>query len=226
MGWRIIVVILLFALTPISQAGSLYGGFGLYAGKSYFNLDNLNNSLTRNGYPKAREDLTTLGFDAYLILRNRVVLGIEYGHYGSSAIGVGGSHSVSGMKLMVYIGYSLIEKEKWRLRPEIGIGGTDLNFTFTTAENGIDFDDVISFPFRSVRIGIGPRNILIGLAYDRYLFQYKPGQFVNVGIKVNYSFGEDSEIWDGDFVSIENGPKIHIEGLSISVVVGISGRLE
>jgi hypothetical protein len=41
--------ILVVALAPPVQAGDLTGGLGLYAGKSYFDLHNLNTDLARFG---------------------------------------------------------------------------------------------------------------------------------------------------------------------------------
>ena len=217
--------ILVIAIVVPAQGGHLTGGFGLYAGKGYFDLDNLNSDLARFGYAGACEDPLTFGFDSYLIFGSGILLGLDYGHYSASAVGSGGSNSVTGVKLVLYSGYSLYESEKWRLRPEIGIGFNNFDITLTSVQDGIEFDDVLEDPFRSASVGLNQAILRIGLDMDRELIRIASRGSLFIGFEGGYDFPIGSTDWDGVFVSFQNGPGISIGGFNAKFTIGVTGIL-
>jgi hypothetical protein len=221
-----IAAALLIAMMLPARAGELAGGFGLYIGKSYFNFDDLNTRLSKYGYAKASEKPITLGFDSYLIFGNEILLGFEYGHYSASAVGAGGSNSITGMKFFFYSGYSFYEREKWRSRLEWGIGLTDIDITLTRTQPGIEFDDVLEDPYRSTRIGLTEIYVRFNLAVDWDLAQFNPRNSIFLGIRAEYILSTKFNYWGGDFVYLKvKRPKVYMGGPGIRLLIGITGVL-
>jgi len=208
-----------------AQAVELDGGFGLYAGKSFFNLDNLNSDLARFGYEYAPEQLTTLGFDTFLMTGNRIIYGIEYGHYSGFSNGTGGGVAISGMRFALYFGYVAYEKRGRRIMPEAGIGTTNFDLTVTDIPDEISFGQVIFVPSRSVQLEQNSYFSKINLAVDLDLAEINNNSNLTLGFRSGYLFATGSDRWEGAFVSVEKGPRVNLGGPYLNIVLYVSGVL-
>lgn len=221
---RIASVLLILMILP-ARAVELAGGFGLYTGKSFFDFDNLNSDLARFGYEDAPEQLLTLGFDTYLMTENRIIYGIEYGHYSGSSNGTGGGVAISGMRFALYFGYVAYEKRRWRIISEAGIGATNFDLTITDIPDEISFGQVMFAPSRSVQLEQNSYFSKINIAIDMSLFDLNKSSKLTAGIRSGYLFATGSNRWEGAFVTVEKGPRVSLGGPYLNLVLYVSGVL-
>jgi hypothetical protein len=221
---RIASVLLILMIFP-AQAVELAGGFGLYIGNSFLELDNLNSDLARFGYEDAPEQLLTLGFDTYLMTENRIIYGIEYGHYSGSSNGTGGGVAISGMRFALYFGYVAYEKRGWRIISEAGIGATNFDLTITDIPDEISFGQVMFAPSRSVQLEQNSYFSKINLAVDLDLAEINKKSNLTLGFRSGYLFATGSNRWEGAFVTVEKGPRVSLGGPYLNLVLYVSGVL-
>lgn len=221
---KITVVLSVLIIIP-ARAGELTGGFGLYTGKSFFDFDNLNSDLAGFDYEDAPEQLLTLGFDTYLMTGNRIIYGIEYGHYSGSSNGGGGGVAISGMRFALYFGYVAYEKQGWRIMPEAGIGATNFDLTVSDIPGDISFGQVMIAPSRSVQLEQNSYFSKINLAVDLDLADINKNSNLTLGIRSGYLFATGSDRWEGALVSVEKGPRVSLGGPYLNLVLYVSGVL-
>jgi hypothetical protein len=142
-------------------------------------------------------------------------------------VGTEGSNSVTGMKLILYTGYSLVSRGRWRLRPEIGIGFNNFDITLTQAEGGLEFDDVLEDPFRSVKLSKFAGIYKINISIDRSLVSIGGESSLLLGVRTGYLYHpDDQNSWNGEHISSEIKPRVNTGGVFWEIVIGFTGRLK
>lgn len=121
-----LVVILAVCLLPAAAMADetiIWGGYGgLAAGAMWLDVGGLNDYLAPLRVSDFSSTVPMIGLDAYALLAERVVVGLEgYGFHQAKG-GALADASLSGGFGVLYCGYNVLHTKNFRLRPEIGLG--------------------------------------------------------------------------------------------------------
>jgi hypothetical protein len=196
----------------------------------------LNNSLQSYGFQAISENLITYSFSSKFIF-NRFVFGI-----GATGFHVPSQSNPNDIKTKLggngadfSVGYILLEKQKFRLYPFVGINQrfAQLKFEDTSPQNMSSLGDVLTNRRREGQINFNSASLDIGIQMEK-LIDLKTTRVgcpqnvphLAIGLRAGYHFlfnnGERGEF---NNQSIENAPRFGIKGPYVQINLGLGQRV-
>ena len=154
----------------------------------------LNNTLKENGWGAVSENLLTYSASARAF-RGRFLFGFEWMGYTSlgSEENEDLQASLKGYYVEPYIGYTIVQKNNFRLYPFVGLNSSFATLKLEDLSPAVAFDDVWSDPrrggivdFNSYALDIGVHMLKLIPVKNRRWDCPQNNKYISVGFKVGY----------------------------------------
>jgi hypothetical protein len=207
--------------TGPSKAATTFG-FGIQS----LDVRDFNAALAANGLPQIEDRIWSTGFSTELRFGRW-----EVSFAGSALLGPTTEDStwrsqVRGSAIILGAGYAVVDGEKLRVVPSVGMGLSRIGVRLQEIRGGT-IDSVLADPRRGVDLdGQSPQwNVGLG-AY--YRVGKLMGQKLSVAVKGGYSRTFGGTSWRADDNDLDNGPRATYGGpyLRVGVTMGIPHRTE
>lgn len=195
---------------PDTTAGSPKGVTAIIFGVQGMDVEDFNAALRANGFPTMDRSAIVSGLAS----------AIRFGRWDLSFSGgtiLGGRDQspswrtkLSGQSLLVGVGFAVLEKGKWRLVPNGGVGLTRVGFHVEQRRGGT-VDSALADPLRGTDLDGQTWIWHAGLGLDYKLGRWK-GRKIGVGLRAGYAeqFGETG--WRADQNDLSTGPRAGVGG--------------
>lgn len=209
-----------------SKAIMAGGEGGFVIGYGNFDVSDLQVFLP-DGFSKPSANHMVIGGEGHAFIQNLVIGGSGLGLVGSSMSNATYQTNFGGGLGTFDFGYLIINKEKVKFFPLLGIGGG--SYSVSTSENeNISLAQLQTRPSREIGVSSGGMAMQISLRLSLIpALRYDPdensyGGFMT-GLKVGYLFYFPSSEWSYKGGEVHGGPNFGLRGFYASIVIGGSG---
>ncbi|MGH7503297.1 MAG: hypothetical protein ACREL7_16345 [Longimicrobiales bacterium] len=202
------------------------GGRGFFmVGVEKLELDELNASLTAEGFPTFSQRFLTLGGGGYFI-RGRLILGGE-GHtilQSDETTSDGAFRTrITGGFGMVNVGYQVLRGGRFAIYPLLALGGGAMNLRITERST-LAFDEILQNPRRGANLANGAFLAGAALGADWFIPAGEGGKGVVLGLRAGFNYAPLEPEWSMDGVDIANGPDAGFTGPWVRLTLGGGSR--
>ncbi|MCE5251783.1 hypothetical protein LLG96_16360 [bacterium] len=190
---------------------------------NHADIQDMNSSLQRSGYPSFSKKIAGIGIGGYSISCNRIV----FDGYAMLYIpakrhltmdGVRHDTSLSGLFGVYNIGYCIYNKNGIGIFPLVGIGFGGLRFSIRDRSDRT-FDDILKKPNGTTLSSDMIVTFNCALGIDRMIFTRETGYFQRgfaTGIRIGYKYSPQKYGW----TNVVEGPDIFLTGPYINLTIG------
>ncbi len=199
-------------------------------GGSLLNVDDLNASLSENGYSELSDSYLSLGGGGHGIVRGKIVVGGEghalLGRTKTSSVGDQQYDTkLSGGYGLFNIGYVLFKKGGLNVYPLLGIGGGGVELKIAQSSVG-SFEDVLSDPNRGSELSTGGLLLDFALGADHLFIlgsDDKEEGGILIGLRCGYTLAPFTRDWNLSGDNLSGGPDFGISGPYFRLAIGGGG---
>lgn len=209
---------------PVPETKPRYGGGGGFnIGYGYMDVSDLQ-VFTPAGTPQFREDHLLMGGEGHAFLGNFVIGGGGMGLIGDQVKTDSLSISLGGGMGTFDIGYLIINGNKLKFFPMLGIGGNGYGLSIARNED-VSVSEVAARPAREINISTGGVVLDISLNLNAVpMLEYDPeddsyGGFMT-GLKIGYLLGFPSSDWGFAGGDVIGGPRFGLNMVYAKLVLG------
>lgn len=203
----------------IKQEGS--GSFNI----GYANLSNSDfQKFLPEGFGQLSESYLLLGGEGYALKGNFLM-----GGSGQAIIGKDESNNnlkteVSGGMGFLNLGYAIINNEKLKIFPMLGIGGGGMELRISE-DTDLSLTNIIEEPGREITLEVANfiLDFSVGLDYIPTLYMAKNGKEgggFKTGIRVGYLLGFNNDNWEYGGGDIKGAPDFSLNSFYVKLVIG------
>ncbi|HPG42127.1 MAG TPA: hypothetical protein PLP19_07960 [bacterium] len=234
-GKVLTIVLILFITTavysqqrPITDqfSGTGYLGIGL----SILNLSALQEQLRASSiiYPALSENMFQFGAGGLFTIRNWIISGEGAGLSTTGQSNDGYKSKLSGGYVKLETGYVMYRNKHWTVFPLIGIGGGVLEFRINKEINDQPFGEILDKPVTGTMLTSNNlfASAVLGADYQISVSSEDSDEGnIVIGLRAGYNVPIKVFDWKiaGTETTLTDGPETGLEGMFISIVVGISG---
>lgn len=234
-NFRLIMIFLIaiFLLSPkraySDRPVSTYISFG----ETNLLDNNLNETLTSNGYSTVGDKSGFWGMGINGRLRNNIYWNFHFDFYYTDTEDSDNNLSISHTLIIAGISYKLFEKEAFRIMPGFGFGAGNSLVEVTPSLSGFnplgnDIDDVLEYPFESTVFDKNYFMFNAQLAIDKslHLGADKEGNrcLFLLGMRTGFYLTLADSRPDLEGVEISNFPENNLDNYYLNFVIGLQFR--
>jgi len=232
-------VLTLFLILFISTASfsqkrlidNQFSGMGyLGIGLSVLNLSALQEQLRASSiiYPALTENMFQFGAGGLFTIRNWIISGEGAGLSTTGQSNDGYESKLTGGYVKLETGYVMYRNKRWTVFPLIGIGGGILEFRINREVNNQPFGDILDKPMTGTMLTSNNlfASAVLGADYQITVSSEDADEGnIVVGFRAGYNTPLKVYDWkiSGTSTTLADGPDTGLEGMFISIIVGISG---
>ena len=199
------------------------GGFGYFsfAGEQ-LNFDGLNKTMSANGYSKINNKSGSFGGGGYFMFNNFMIGGSGASLMNTQTSSSSNSLSLKGGYGFCNIGYMVYSGKRSLLYPAIGVGGGGYDIALSKNNFQGDFTQQLNAPTGMLTAKAGGWMLNAQLTYQHFLSKSVSGGWF-IGLKAGYRFAPTDWNITVNNNTLNNSPKINMNGAYISILLGGGG---
>lgn len=223
LGLFISIIIVKGQNSSDSSTSMKMGGGGFTIGYGYMDVSKLQIFLPEN-FPKLRNDHLVIGGTGHGIINNFVMGGSGFGMIGDLIVSDSINASVGGGMGTFDFGYLILNKNKVKIFPLIGIGGEGYGVKISNHKN-VSVENLSKNPGQEINISKGGFvadlslniNLIPAMEYNENKKSY--GGFMT-GIKVGYVYSLPTSNWHFSGGSISGAPNFGLSMAYVKLIIG------
>ena len=217
----------LFFLPGMAQDGRKYEGSGSF-NIGYAQINNTDfQAFLPGDYPSIGENYFLIGGEGYGLKENFL-----FGMSGQALLGGkqsngGISTKISGGMGFLHFGYTVVNQDRIKLFPMLGIGGGSMELRISE-DSGVSLGDIVSDPGREVSLSVG--NVILDFALGMDYLPYweveengQEGGGIKTGIRIGYMLGFNNDKWEYGGGEIGGAPNFGLSSFYVKLVIGGHG---
>jgi hypothetical protein len=224
----VLTALLLPGLLLHAEDNIPYGSGGIVLGAQWINVDSLNEVLASNGYATFNSPDLSIGFESYVLIRNRLLFGPEFQFFLQEVSNATYVQRLNGFWGFFNFGYALVSGsgKGFHVYPVVGLGVSWLNLRLTERAV-LDFSDIISDPKRESYLSRWGFLIQTAIGADYRVTFTDPqsgaeGGFL-FGIRLGYQYTIAQTDWKMSGMTVSGATDTNINGFFIRFVIGGAG---
>lgn len=209
--------------------------FQVDAGVGYLhtNMSSINALLKGSGYKPMRDNYSTLSIAPTFFL-NRFMFRGEATLLLPARLDQPGNMRITfgGYNVSASVGYAVIQNQRLRLYPYIGISGFNTVLKFIDQSHVSNIGEVLNNPHKNATIRFSNASLDLGVQLERF-FPLKNNQwdspqynkYMTLGMRIGYNWspGRVKARYNG--TALHDAPEFNFQGPYIKVVVGLGKKM-
>ncbi len=224
----VLTLLFIFITLALGQINNRRFEANLSVSLGYANLDNTEfQSFLVPGFEELSKHYASFGASGHVLLKN-LLLGVSGQFIGAPTKEHGDLDAdVTGGMGFLNVGYALVNKERFKVYPLLGIGGGVMDMKIMH-QGDITQGEIINNPMQQTQLSIANAMVDLGAGLDYTIMEMTSADGrtkggLNLGLRAGYIFGADDDNWTYTGGDVMGGPEFGMRSYYVRLAVGLSG---